>query len=209
MSTIRIVMADDHPIVRQGLRQTIEGDASIAIVGEASDGEMALQQIATLRPDVAVLDIDMPRLDGFGVTRALRTQGVSVSTVYLTIHREEELFRAALDLGASGYVLKDSAVTDIVASIKAVAAGQPYISPQLSAYLLKRHRDAAALSAQQPGLAALTVTERRVLRLIADDMTSKDIAEELFISHRTVETHRTNISRKLDLRGSLALVRFA
>jgi len=209
MNNIRIVIADDHPVVRQGLRQSLEADPAIAIAAEASDGAAALEQIAALRPNVAILDIDMPRLDGFAVAREMRRQGIQVPIVFLTIHRDEAIFRAALDHGATGYVLKDSAVTDIVASVKAAASGQPYISPQLSAYLLKQRREAGALSAQKPGLDALTATERRVLRLIADHKTSKDIAEELFISHRTVETHRTNISRKLDLQGSLALVRFA
>jgi DNA-binding NarL/FixJ family response regulator len=158
---------------------------------------------------VAVLDIDMPEQDGFSVARAVRQHGLGVEIVFLTIHREEELFQAALDLGAKGYVLKDSAVTDIVAAIKAVAAGQPYISPQLSAYLIKRRQGAAALNASKPGLEDLTPTERRILKLIAEDKTSKEIAEELFISHRTVDTHRTNISRKLELHGHLALVKFA
>ena len=206
---IYIVMADDHPIVRQGLRQTIEADPALKIVAEAGDGKTALALIAQHQPTVAVLDIDMPEQDGFSVARAVRRQKLPVEIVFLTIHREEELFQAALDLGAKGYVLKDSAVTDIVAAIKAVAAGQPYISPQLSAYLLKRSQDAAALSARKPGLGELTPTERRILKLIAEDKTSKEIAEILFISHRTVETHRTNISRKLDLHGNLALVKFA
>jgi DNA-binding NarL/FixJ family response regulator len=209
MSSIRVIIADDHPVVRQGLRQTLEADPAMVIAGEASDGAGALEQIGALRPDVAILDINMPRMDGFGVAREMRRQGIPVPIVFLTIHREEELFRAALDHGAIGYVLKDSAVTDIVASVKAAAAGQAFISPQLSAYLLKHRREADALSAQKPGLDTLTATERRVLRLIADNKTSKDIAAELFISHRTVETHRTNISRKLDLQGNLALVRFA
>jgi len=206
---IHIVMADDHPIVRQGLRQTIEADPALKIIAEAGDGRTALAQIIQHQPAVAVLDIDMPEQDGFSVARAVRRQKLEVEIVFLTIHREEELFRAALDLGAKGYVLKDSAVTDIVAAIKAVAAGQPYISPQLSAYLLKRSQGAAALNARKPGLEELTPTERRILKLIAEDKTSKEIAEVLFISHRTVETHRTNISRKLDLHGSLALVKFA
>lgn len=206
---IHIVMADDHPIVRQGLRQTIEADAALKIVAEAGDGKTALAQIVQHQPAVAVLDIDMPEQDGFSVARAVRQQKLPVEIVFLTIHREEELFQAALDLGAKGYVLKDSAVTDIVAAIKAVAAGQPYISPQLSAYLLKRSQSAAALHARKPGLEDLTPTERRILKLIAEDKTSKEIAEELFISHRTVETHRTNISRKLELHGNLTLVKFA
>ena len=143
------------------------------------------------------------------VARAVRQQNLGVEIVFLTIHREEELFQAALDLGAKGYVLKDSAVTDIVAAIKSVAAGQHYISPQLSSYLLKRSKSVAELNARKPGLEDLTPTERRILKLIAQDKSSKEIAAELFISHRTVETHRTNISRKLELHGNLALVKFA
>jgi DNA-binding NarL/FixJ family response regulator len=206
---IEIVMADDHPIVRQGLRQTIEADEALKVVAEAGDGKTALAKIVQHQPAVAVLDIDMPEQDGFSVARAVRQQKLAVEIVFLTIHREEELFQAALDLGAKGYVLKDSAVTDIVAAIKAVAAGQHYISPQLSSYLLKRSQSAAALTASKPGLDSLTPTERRILKLIAEDKTSKEIAEMLFVSHRTVETHRTNISRKLELHGNLALVKFA
>lgn len=206
---IHIVMADDHPIVRQGLRQIIEADAALKIVAEAGDGKTALAQIVQHQPEVAVLDVDMPGQDGFSVARAVLQQKLVVEIVFLTIHREEEVFRAALDLGAKGYVLKDSAVTDIVAAIKAVATGEPFISPQLSSYLLKRSQSVADLNARKPGLEDLTPTERRILKLIAEDKSSKEIAGELFISHRTVETHRTNISRKLDLRGNLALVKFA
>jgi len=206
---IQIVIADDHPIVRQGLRQTIEADTALKIVAEAGDGKTALAQIVQQRPAVAVLDIDMPEQDGFSVARAVRQQKLGVEIVFLTIHREEEMFQAALNLGAKGYVLKDSAVTDIVAAIKAVAAGRPYISPQLSAYLLKRSKNVAALTARKPGLEDLTPTELRILKLIAEDKTSKEIAGELFISYRTVETHRANISRKLELHGNLALVKFA
>jgi DNA-binding NarL/FixJ family response regulator len=206
---IRIVIADDHPVVRQGLRQTIETDRELKIVAEAGDGQKALEQILELRPEVAVLDIDMPRMDGFAVAREIARLKFAVEIVFLTIHREEEVFQAALDLGVKGYVLKDSAVTDVIAGIKAVAAGQPYLSPALSSYLLKRRERAAALNARKPGVNELTPTERRILKLIAEEKTSKEIAEELFISPRTVETHRANIARKLELRGSLALIKFA
>jgi len=206
---IRVVIADDHPIVRQGLRQMIETDPGLKIVAEAGDGGAALEQIKALRPEVAVVDIDMPVQDGFAVAKAIREQKLPVELIFLTIHREEELFQAAIDVGVKGYVLKDSATTDIIAGIKAVAAGQPYISPSLSAYLINRGGRAAALAREKPGIEDLTPTERHVLKLIAEDKTSKEIAEELFISYRTVETHRTNITRKLDLHGSLALIRFA
>jgi DNA-binding NarL/FixJ family response regulator len=125
------------------------------------------------------------------------------------MHSEAEIFQAAMDLGVKGYVLKDSAVTDIVTSIKSVAKGRPYLSPALSALLLNRRRKTEDLEKEQPGLNLLSPTEKRILKLIAEDKTSKEIANELFISHRTVETHRANICRKLDLHGSLALVKFA
>lgn len=205
---IRIVMADDHPIVRQGLRQMIETDKNLSIVAEAGDGQTALDLIETHQPDVAVLDVDMPGMDGFAVVRGLQKKRINVEIVFLTMHSEEEIFQAAMDLGVKGYVLKDSAVTDIVSSIKAVAAGRPYLSPELSALLLKRRR-ADKLDLKQPGLHDLSPTEQRILRLIAEDKTSKEIAAALFISPRTVETHRANMSRKLNLHGSLALVKFA
>lgn len=208
-SEITVLIADDHPIVRKGLRQTIETDRSLKIVGEAGDGGVAFEQIKTLVPEVAVLDIDMPVKDGFAVATAIREEKLPVAVIFLTIHREEELFQAAIDMGVRGYVLKDSATTDIVTGIKTVAAGQPYISPSLSAYLINRRRRADALVKEKPGIEELTTMERRILRLVSEEKTSKEIAEELFISHRTVETHRANISRKLDLHGSLALIKFA
>lgn len=206
---IRIVMADDHPIVRQGLKQIIETDRAISIVAEAGDGETALELIEKHQPDVAVIDIDMPEMDGFAVVNELKHKNIVVEVVFLTMHHEEEIFQAAMDLGVKGYVLKDSAVTDIVASIKSVAEGRPFLSSALSALLLNHRAKTEELNKNQPGLQNLTPTERKILKLIAEDKTSKEIGKELFISHRTVETHRTNICRKLDLHGSLALVKFA
>lgn len=204
---LRILLADDHPIVRQGLRQIIEADGALSVIAEANDGNEALASIRQHRPDVAVLDIDMPMLDGFGVARALKDTPVAI--VILTMHSEAELFEAALDLGIKGYVLKDSAVTDIVQAIKSVAAGRAYLSPALSDHLLDRREKRAAFGKSTPGLAALSPMERQVLALIADDLSSKEIAARLSISSRTVESHRANICKKLDLHGTLALVRFA
>ena len=206
---LRIVMADDHPVVRQGLRQMIEADKALSIVAEAGDGQTAFALIEQHWPDVAVLDIDMPQMDGFAVVRAMQRKNLAVEVVFLTMHSEEEIFQAAMDLGVKGYVLKDSAVTDIVQSIKTVAAGRPYLSPALSALLLDRRRRADVLGAEQLGLHDLSPMERRVLKSIADNKSSKEIAAELFISPRTVETHRANICKKLNLHGSLALVKFA
>jgi len=208
-SEIRIIIADDHPIVRQGLRQVIEGAPGLKVVAEAEDGQSALERIQACKPDVVVLDIDMPRLNGFAVARAMREQGCKAAIIFLTIHREEDLFSEALDLGAQGYVLKESAITDIVTSIRAAATGQHYTSPAMTTSLISRRRRSAELLQRKPTLNDLTPSERRILRLIADYKTSKEIAEELCISCRTVETHRTNISTKLEIRGSHSLMKFA
>lgn len=206
---IRVLIADDHPVVRQGLVQAIGANDGLSVVGEAGDGRTALERIRAVLPDVAVVDIDMPEMDGLAVARVVRDSGLPVSVIFLTIHREEPLFHEALDLGAKGYVLKDSATTDIVAAIKAVAAGEHFTSPAMTSYLFGRRERAAALRRQRPSLDALTATERRVLRLVAEYKTSKEIADDLCISPRTVETHRKNISAKLDMHGTHALMKFA
>lgn len=202
-------MADDHPIVRQGLKLIIETDLNLSIIAEAGDGKTALELIEKHQPDVAVLDIDMPEMDGFAVAQELQKRKIELEIVFLTMHSEKEIFQAAIDLDVKGYVLKDSAVSDIVAAIKSVAKGRPFLSPSLSMLLLNRRNRANKLEEEKPGLHLLTPTERRILKFIAEDKTSKEIADELFISYRTVETHRTNISRKLDLQGHLALIKFA
>ena len=202
-------MADDHPIVRQGLRKIIETDKNLLILAEAGNGQTALDSIEEHRPQVAVLDIDMPGMDGFAVVRELQKRRIETEVVFLTMLDEEETFQAAMDLNVRGYVLKDSAADEIVSAIKSVAKGRPFLSPAMSAMLLSRRRRSDELEKQQPGLHLLTPSERRVLKLIADNKTSKEIGEELFVSYRTIEAHRANISRKLNLSGNLALIKFA
>lgn len=206
---IRIVIADDHPIVRRGLRQTIESDPALKVVAEAADGDAALALIETLKPGIAVLDIDMPRLDGLGVAREIRRKGLAVEIVFLSIHGEQDLFDAAVGLGSKGYLLKDSALTEIVDALRAVADGECYVTPALSASLLQGRSLAQAFGEQQRELYNLTPTERRILLLVAEGKSSKSMAQELFIHHRTVENHRTSICQKLNLHGHNALFKFA
>jgi DNA-binding NarL/FixJ family response regulator len=206
---VSVLIADDHPIFRQGLRQIIEADPRIKVIAEASDGEQAWQWLQETQPAVAVLDLSMPLRDGFGVARAARDKNLKVAIVFLTMHKDEHYLHAALDLGVRGYVLKDSAIAEITDCIKAVAAGRDYISPALSGFLIHRDRRAATLTRQKPALEQLTPTERRVLKLIAEGHTSREIAGELNIGARTVDHHRNNIATKLELRGSHALVKFA
>jgi DNA-binding NarL/FixJ family response regulator len=206
---IRVVIADDHPVVRRGLRQTIEGDPGLKVVAEVGDGQAALAQIQELKPAIAVIDVDMPRLDGLGVAREIRKKRLPVEIIFLTIHGEEDLFHAAMDLGSKGYLLKDSALTEIVKALRTVAEGNYYVTPSLTAYLVHRRSRAQTLTSEKPKLADLTPTERRILGMVAEGKSSKSIAEELFIHYRTVENHRTNICQKLGLQGHNALFKFA
>jgi len=205
----KIVVADDHPIFRQGLRQIIENDQAFMIAGEAGDGENALQLIELHRPQIAVLDVDMPQMGGFEIVREIRRKKIRVEIIFLTMHSEETILRNALDLEVKGYVLKDSAATDIIAAIKSVAKGNAFVSPALTDHLLNRRRQTEELHNENPRLDRLTPTERLVLKLIADDKTSREIGAELFISPRTVDAHRANIAKKLDIHGSFALLKFA
>jgi DNA-binding NarL/FixJ family response regulator len=207
---IRILIADDHPMLRKGLRLTIEEDPGLKVVGEVADGEAALALLIKLRPEIAVLDIEMPKLDGLGVAREAIRQGLAVKTIFLTLHMDEDMFNAALELGSKGYILKDSAAQEIVAGIRTVAEGRPYFSSAIAAQMLGR-RETPNRAPKDSLARQLSPTERRIMQLIANGKSSKEIGSELSIHYRTVENHRTNICRKLSLdgEGANALLRFA
>jgi DNA-binding NarL/FixJ family response regulator len=206
---IRIFIVDDHPMFRQGLRQTIEGDPRFELIGEAEDGESAIKSIKTLQPDLAVLDINLPNISGLDVAAKLREAECPTRLVVLTMLKDEPAFNRAMNIGVQGYLLKESAVTEIVSCLISVAADTAYVSPALSGFLLNRRDRRTALSTHLPGLNDLTMAERRILKRIADKKSSKEIAAEFNISPRTVETHRANISDKLELKGNNSLLQFA
>lgn len=206
---IRIVIADDHPLMRQGLRQVIEMEPYLKVVDEAGNGTEALAMIEELKPHVAILDVDMPHQDGFQVARELLGNKNPAAIIFLTIHSEEQMFHAALDLGAKGYVLKDSAIDDIVIAINEVVAGRSFTSLPMTTYFTRRQNYNAVPDEQQLGLRQLTPTEYRILKFLAEYQTNKEIAEELSVSPRTIETHRARICQKLNLSGSHALMKFA
>jgi DNA-binding NarL/FixJ family response regulator len=204
-----IVIADDHPIFRKGLKQTIEEDATMEVVAEAGDGEAALHLIEQHSADVVVLDIDMPRMSGLQVARAVKDKGLFIAVIILTTYKEEDMFDEAMDSGVRGYVLKQTVADDLRTAINAVIRGEYFLSPTISGYLLNRSKRAGELLKQKPSLSYLTQSERRILKSVALNKTSKEIADELFISYRTVETHRKNIATKLNIHGSHSLLKFA
>jgi DNA-binding NarL/FixJ family response regulator len=203
---LKLIIADDHPIFRGGLRQVIENEIKFKVIAEASDGETALYLIKNEKPEIVILDVNMPKMSGFEVAKELEKAHFAGEIVFLTMHSEEAMFNKAMSLGARGYVLKDSAALDIINCLHSLAKGQHYTSPAITTYLFKR---AAQKPQKTNSVESLTPTERLVLRLIAEDKTSKGIAEELCISYRTVENHRYNICQKLDIKGSNALIKFA
>lgn len=207
---IRLVIVDDHPLMRRGIRQSLESSPGLKIVGEAGDGQAALELLVRCKPDVVVLDIGMPGLDGFDVAREIRKRGLAVEIVFVTAQADDSLLDEALSLGARGYVLKDSSAGDIVAGVRAAAAGGHYVSPAMTSYLVRGWQASQAQAPRRAdSLKELSDGEMRILRLVAEFKTTREIAQELRLSPLTVETHRRNICEKLGIGGSNALVKFA
>lgn len=206
MNKITIFIADDHPICLKGLRLVIETDSRLKLIGESTNGEEALSMIAKLKPDIAVLDLSMPGKRGDEIIQLLNKTEIKTGFIVLTMHDEEETLNSILDLGVKGYVLKDSAITEIVEAILTVKSGQNYITPRISSFLVSRIHEAKKMSYT---IEDLTLSERKVLKLIAEYKTTKEIARELFISHRTVDRHRNNICHKLGITGVNSLLKFA
>jgi len=204
---ISVLIADDHPVFRKGLRDVIEEDSRFQIVFEAENGETVLNHLDHSLPDILILDIDMPNVGGLDVARIVQKRNLDTRVVILTMYKEEYMFNKAMDVGVRGYVLKDNAVTDILHCLKAVAEGRYCISPTISDYLLRR--SGHQTSSGSKGVDQLTPAERRILSLIADNLTNKQIADKISISYKTVERHRENIARKLDLHGAHSLLKFA
>jgi DNA-binding NarL/FixJ family response regulator len=204
-----VMVVDDHPLLRHGLCDIIRKTQHFTVVGEAADGETALRTLAVLKPQIVVLDIDMPRLNGLETVRAIRELPFPVKVIILTMYNEEEVFNTAMDLGAKAYVLKDNAPNDIVVALEKVECGETFLSASLMEAARRRSDRVQEMLLSKPQIEALTLAERRILKLIGEDFTSKEIADQLKLSVRTVDKHRQHICDKLNLHGSHSLLKFA
>ena len=199
---IKVITADDHEIVRLGLKNLIKTDGSVEIVAEAEDGLQAFDKINKLKPDIAILDVSMPNMNGIEVARKIQKENIKVEVIILTMHTGREYFKEAMDCGVKGYILKENATQDLITAIKFVSAGKHFISPQLTEHLIGMNKELTSLQ-------SLSISEKRIIKLISRNKTSKEIAHELSLSFRTVQNHRSNICKKLEINGPNALLQFA
>ena len=204
---ISIVVADDHGIVREGLRRLLEAEPDFKVCGEAADGREVLRQVASSDPDVVVLDITMPKLGGLETLDQIRSEHKRTKVVLLSVHSDPPFIQSAVSLGADGYVLKNGPATEIVTAVREVMNGGSYFSPAVAKEIVDQLR--APRSESKDPFSLLSGREREVLHLIADGLSAKEVAVELSISTKTVEAHRTSLMRKLNVRKATELVRYA
>ncbi len=207
MGKVRILLADDHTILREGIKVLLNRERDMEIVAEAEDGAQALEKVRTAKPDVVVMDISMPKIGGLEVTREITETFPDVKVVILTMHDNEEYLVQALKSGAKGYVLKEAAATDLAEAIRAVVRGDAYLYPAVARKLVDDYVN--RVRTIKTASESLTPREREVLKLVAEGHTNREIADYLGISVKTVENHRANLMKKLDLHDRTELARYA
>ncbi|MBO6792633.1 MAG: response regulator transcription factor [Balneolaceae bacterium] len=205
---ISVLIADDHALIRKGLRQVLEIEQQFD-VQEAVDGKEALESVRHSPAEITILDIQMPHYTGFEVAERIHREGINTSVIFLTMHRDEQLFNKAMNIGVMGFVLKENTVTEITRCIETVLAGKHYLSPEISEFLIRRNSMLMANASDQKGISQLTATEKKVLIELATMKTSQEIADHFGVSIKTVQNHRSNICSKLGISGHHALLKFA
>jgi DNA-binding NarL/FixJ family response regulator len=210
MEKTRVLLAEDHTIVRKGLRSLLDKETGIKVVGEAEDGREAIAKAEELHPDVVVMDIAMPGLNGLEATRQIKKRFPDMKIIILTMHTNEEYVLQTLKAGASGYLVKKAAPAELISAINAINKGNSFLSPSISRMVIDEYiRRSKKISEGEEGFEQLTVREREVLQLIAEGRKTREIAELLYISIKTVETHRAHIMNKLDIHSTAELTRYA
>jgi DNA-binding NarL/FixJ family response regulator len=209
MSKVRILIADDHGIVRKGLRLQLEQDAQFHVIGEASDGREAVRLTEELKPDVVIMDIAMPNLNGIQATAQIVKRSPQVGVIILSMHSDESYLTKTLTAGAKGYLLKDNADVDLYRAVQVVAQGKPFFSPAIANTLLEDYMRQLQQRGLQDSYDLLTSREKEILQLLAEGKSNKEVASALTLSLNTVETHRTRIMQKLDLHSAADIVLYA
>lgn len=209
MSNIRVLLVEDHTILRKGLCSLLENEYGIEVIGEAENGREAIEKAENLLPDVVVLDISLPLLNGLEVTRQLKKRFPEIKILILTMHTSDEFVFEILNAGAKGYVIKKAAPNELVSAIHAVYLGQSFFSPEISKMMLDRMVEKGQLTDESDVNEILTEREREILQLVAEGHSSRTIAEMLFVSLKTVENHRANIMKKLDIENLAGLIKYA
>jgi len=209
LKKIKLVLAEDHTIVRQGLRSLLDHTEEFEIVGEAENGRQAVSLVEKLRPDVVLMDVSMPVLNGIEATRRIKKNFPEVKVLVLTMHDNEEYIFQILHAGASGYLLKKSAHRDLFDGIRAVSSGGSFLSPSISKKLVEDYVRRTRSEADLGEIQKLTPREREVLQLIAEGQSNREIAEDLYLSVKTVETHKAHLMDKLDLHNTADLTKYA
>jgi DNA-binding NarL/FixJ family response regulator len=208
MNKIRVLLADDHRILREGIRALIDDQEDMEVVGESEDGLGTLKKVAEIHPDVVVMDIAMPLLNGLEATRRIRRDFPGIKVLILTMHENEEYIRQVLAAGALGYVLKDAAARDLLGAIRTVNQGEAVLSPAITRLVIEDYLRWGDIQPED-ATDGLTPREREVLQLIAEGYTNKEIAGILNLSVKTVQSHRTNLMNKLDLHDRGELIKYA
>lgn len=205
----KIVIAEDHTILRAGLRALLSGQNGLEVIGEAGDGREAIRKVDTLQPDLLLIDLSMPKLNGIDAIREIKSQHPEIKIIVLTVHKSDEYIIAALKAGANGYMLKDASQNELLLAIDYVINGKTFLSPSISDKVVDAFLNTDKKDKPAAVLDNLTAREREILKLVAEGNTNKKIADHLCISLKTVEKHRSNLMQKLDLRNTAALTAYA
>jgi two-component system response regulator NreC len=209
MSRIRILLADDHTLFRQGVKTLLASETDMEVVGEAADGSAAVERAAELKPDVVLLDIGMPGPSSFESTRQIKRNRPETKVLFLTMYDDEDYLLEGMEVGANGYVLKDSPAIQLVAAVRDVYRGGSYLSPRMLSQLVNDFRTRVKTTDRTPRFASLTPREKEVLKMLAEGNSVKEVATQLVLSVKTVEAHKFNLMRKLDIHNKAHLVQYA
>lgn len=205
----KIIIVDDHPLIRKGLLYVLTSENVCCVIGEAASGEEALKLVDELNPDIVLLDINLPGMNGLETAAEIKKKNKKIDIIFLTMLNDEDVFNSALDLGASAFIQKDTAANEIKKAIEVVSTGNFYLSQSLSHFFINRKKAQTDFAQKNIRINSLTTKEREIIKLIAQGNTTNDIAENLNLSPNTIENHRSNICKKLSLSGSNSLLKFA